>query len=371
MDFPVLYGNVSRGDKIKQWKIWVEYDEAEKNAYIKREYGQVDGKMANSVKEVSSGKNKGRSNETSVLEQAVLEAKSIYKKQKEGGYVEDVSKLKQEELSLPMLAHDYKKRGKDIKTENAYTQPKLDGVRMMVNKDMKMISRTGKEIKIMKHLESELNEVFQEFGGNVVLDGEMFSFELTFEEISGLFRQTKNINEKDLQKMKFYVFDMYDLEDKEMKFSDRYEKMKSVFKKLKLDNIKLVVSSKFKGDIEEKHAEYIEAGYEGLMIRNGDGEYKCNYRSKDLQKYKEFQDEEYEIVDVKEALGNDAGTGVFVCKYKGEEFSVRCRGSRELRGEQLRKKDEYVGKKLTVRFQNLTENGFPRFPVGISVRDYE
>jgi DNA ligase-1 len=32
---------------------------------------------------------------------------------------------------------------------------------------------------------------------------------------------------------------------------------------------------------------------------------------------------------------------------------------------------EYVGKKLTIRFQELTDEGLPRFPVGIAFRDYE
>jgi DNA ligase-1 len=30
-----------------------------------------------------------------------------------------------------------------------------------------------------------------------------------------------------------------------------------------------------------------------------------------------------------------------------------------------------MGKMLTVRFQNLTNTGVPRFPIGLVVRDYE
>ena len=32
---------------------------------------------------------------------------------------------------------------------------------------------------------------------------------------------------------------------------------------------------------------------------------------------------------------------------------------------------EFIGKMLTVRFQELTDDGLPRFPVGIEFRDYE
>ena len=33
--------------------------------------------------------------------------------------------------------------------------------------------------------------------------------------------------------------------------------------------------------------------------------------------------------------------------------------------------DKYMGKMLTVKYQNLTDLGVPRFPVGIAFRDYE
>ena len=31
----------------------------------------------------------------------------------------------------------------------------------------------------------------------------------------------------------------------------------------------------------------------------------------------------------------------------------------------------YIGKMLTVKYQELTDDGKPRFPVGINIRDYE
>jgi DNA ligase-1 len=120
------------------------------------------------------------------------------------------------------------------------------------------------------------------------------------------------------------------------------------------------------------HEKYVQEGYEGLIIRNSESCYVLNYRSKDLQKYKQFIDEEYEIVSGKEATGEDAGTVIFECKTPGDIiFSVRPRGSRELRKYMLQNLKNYIGKKLTVRYQNLSERNVPRFPVGITVRDYE
>ena len=372
MEFPKLYGKVSRGDKIKEWSIEVKYDDKEDVAQIIRKYGQQGGKHTESIQYVTKGKNIGKKNMTTVKEQALNEAKSLYKKQKEGGYREEMNKMNEmNEMKLPMLAHDYKKRWRDIKEENAYVQPKLDGVRMIANKNCDMYSRTGKKIDILGHLTKELKKLNEKLG-NVNVDGEIYTEELNFEEISGLFRQTKNVNEEKMKKMKYYIFDMFDDEEMELKFEERYERLKKSFENDEYEFLELVKTDKYMNNIDEKHMEYIREGYEGLMIRNGDGKYKCNYRSKDLQKYKEFQDEEYEIVGIKEATGNDKGTGVFICKdKKGNEFSVRSRGSREKRAYYLKNQEIYVGKMLTVRYQNLTDNGLPRFPVGIEVRDYE
>lgn len=49
----------------------------------------------------------------------------------------------------------------------------------------------------------------------------------------------------------------------------------------------------------------------------------------------------------------------------------RPRGMWEQRKEWFDNGEAYVGKPLTVRYQELTQDGIPRFPVGIAVRDYE
>ena len=50
---------------------------------------------------------------------------------------------------------------------------------------------------------------------------------------------------------------------------------------------------------------------------------------------------------------------------------MRPRGTHEERRDLYKIAKSMVGKKLTVRFQELTEDGIPRFPVGIAFRDYE
>ena len=70
--------------------------------------------------------------------------------------------------------------------------------------------------------------------------------------------------------------------------------------------------------------------------------------------------------------GQDMGCVIWMCKTPtGAGFYVRPRGTRASRAEQFGKGTQYIGRKLTVRYQELTEGGIPRFPVGIAFRDYE
>ena len=122
-------------------------------------------------------------------------------------------------------------------------------------------------------------------------------------------------------------------------------------------------------DFRRLFAEFVEAGYEGIMLRNGAGVYRANYRSNDLQKYKEFMEDEYRIIDFKEGEGRDLGAVIWVCETAdGKEFSLRPRGSIEQRREWFNDGDSYIGKYVTVIFQELTEDGKPRFPVGKALR---
>ncbi len=74
----------------------------------------------------------------------------------------------------------------------------------------------------------------------------------------------------------------------------------------------------------------------------------------------------------KEGEGLEKGCVIWICKTpKGQEFAVRPRGTHEERAELFSDADSYVGKKLTVRYQELTTDGLPRFPVGLTFRDYE
>ena len=85
-----------------------------------------------------------------------------------------------------------------------------------------------------------------------------------------------------------------------------------------------------------------------------------------------YTDAEFEIVGFKSGKGQDANTIIFTCKTKDNKlFDVRPKGTLEERKEMLLNGESYLNKNLTVKFFELTDRGVPRFPVGISLRDYE
>ena len=294
----------------------------------------------------------------------MLEAKSLWTKQVNAGYCEDQGNIVS--CLLPMLAHDYTKRGKDIQNE-CYVQPKLDGVRMLAKYDGTLFSRTGKEYQHLDHIALAVKSLSLPRGTYV--DGELFTFELPFEEITGTARKTKKVDPK-VKLLKFHIFDMFNTEALDTPFTTRYETLSNLDIS---DPLVLVPTVKTtKDEVISYHDTYAQESYEGVMIRNPNGVYKIDHRSADLQKYKVFTDAEYTIADVKEAIGEDRGTAVFVCTGdNGIRFSVRPKGTRATRAKYLQNAHEYLGKRLTVKYQNLSEAGVPRFPVGLAIRDYD
>lgn len=373
MEFPTLYGKPSSGDKIKIWKLEVVDDYTQ--AIVRRTHGYEGYKETISERIITEGKNKGRANETTYLEQAINEAKSLYKKQIETGY--STSKTI-DVLPLPMLAVDYNKRGHSIAKDFAL-QAKLDGIRMICHcKDITFYSRTGKIVTNITHINDEIGRLFEKMPYEYI-DGEFYSHDLPFETISGLFRKQKlTENDKNtLKQLSFHIFDCFTPSNTDT-FSTRYDVLKKSFKSLKFQYLELVDSIFFtncidvKKEVTNQHNIFVAKGFEGIMVRNSQSPYHVSSRSKDLQKYKEFCDDEYYITGGLEATGNDAGTVIFSCVTKdNQSFNVRPRGSREQRRNWLEDIDTIKGKTLTVRYQELSENGVPRFPVGITIRDYE
>ena len=105
------------------------------------------------------------------------------------------------------------------------------------------------------------------------------------------------------------------------------------------------------------------------MVRLHDGVYEWGYRSKSLLKVKTFDDHEYTIVGFENGRGKNEATVTWVCKLAdGRSFNVAPTGKREDRERMLQDAAQHVGKLLKVKHFGFSEDGIPRFPVGIGFR---
>lgn len=388
-EFPTLYGKEKNG-KIKIWKASVFSLEDRDVSVSIINFGQEDGKKQVATREYNKGKNIGKKNETTYLQQCIQETERKWKDktEKEGYVLDSIDDEKNDDNDkkdnknnkyLPMLAQTYEFSSKKNKKNNikfpCFVQPKLDGLRCIVymdeKDDIKFQSRTGTYFETMGHIEEELKLI--KFPKNVIFDGELYTDDIPFEELAGLIKK-KKLSEQDLVRLRHIKYNIYDIVDQENDFSERTDFIHSFFKKTKFTYLKEVPTYEAEDEkaCKECFGEFVEKGYEGIMLRNKDGMYRCNYRSHDLQKYKEFMESEYPIVGYKEGDGRDKGTVIWLCVTKdGKEFNVRPRGTIEMRKEWFETGKKYVGKMLTVIYQELSEMGVPRFPVGKDIRcDY-
>jgi ATP-dependent DNA ligase len=375
MNMPTLYGKSTNG-KIKEWNISV-LQMGDGTCFIETEHGYEDGKKQLDQRFVGEGKNIGRANETTVYEQACSEARSAHSRKKDSGYVEDKHNIPSESdgMFLPMLAHRYDKHSAKI-AYPCLIQPKLDGVRMLARKDngvVTMWSRKGKVIDIPDKINAQLCEMLAD---GQCTDGELYVHGWTFQRIISAVKKKRG----DTDLLEYHI---YDSPHPTLPFEERMPQKSIGSTRFPAychnwaiigKNIKFV-SSHCVDDQEEfdiYEAKFIKDGYEGMMVRNKNSLYKYKHRSYDLQKVKRFVDDEFRIIGGKDGSGRESGLVVFKCVTSdGLEFDVRPAGTHEERAEIFKNLDDYLDKYLTVRYQELTDDGRPRFPVGIAVRDYE
>ena len=404
MEFPKLILDIksrrksSSNNSKKVWQIKTKIDPELNKITLITESGELGGHLKSNQKILSNIKLSSKKGITSLEKYAEEQAKKIFNNKKKEGYieynnnnnnnneneinnVETQKKIEEEnENSInkkitirtyyPMLAHRYNEKKGDIKFP-CFVQPKLDGVRCVVVGN-KLYSRNGNRFPVLPHIENEL-KLYNK--NNLILDGELFTDDINFEKIVGLVKKYKKSEEDEKNSLKIYL-NVFDYIDSKLPFNKRLINLNQFFEKNK--NMKYIKQVKTEECAQEKNIEeflekYTKEKYEGLIIRNKSGLYEENTRSVHLQKLKKFIDEEFEIIDYTTPdQGKEVGCVIWICKTKeGKQFSVRPSGNYQERKKLYREAKKYIGKMLTVRYQELTNGHVPRFPVGVTIRDYE
>lgn len=160
------------------------------------------------------------------------------------------------------------------------------------------------------------------------LDGELYVHGLPLSYISGIVR-LQTLDEKHKQ-LKYYV---YDLAIPDVKFKDRLKILEDFGQAVAdSDKIVMVKHVKISGWLNMKalHDQYVNDGWEGLVIRNPDKEYKFGTRDNRMIKLKMFEDHEYKILGLVDGLRDEDLCFLMETK-EGYQFKAKPMGDRVLK----------------------------------------
>ena len=283
---------------------------------------------------------------------------------------------------------------------------KIDGIRCILYKG-EILSRSLKQIQ-NKQLREKLKllaDYTKEY--NLILDGEIYSPELTFQEITG-FVMTKDFEDpKTIKKhgevlkipkdLKFCCFDVIKDNNLDTPFIDRVKLIETVamlFKDIMYPVQEYLLNSK---EEVEKHFEIaLDNGEEGLILRNPEGKYKCGrctLKEQNVFKLKPYRTFDAQITGVVQATivdpnaekkTNELGRSVtskkkddriliekasaFNVQYEGKELKVVLAMTDEEKEEVWRNKEQYIGKWIEYKGMLVGAKDVPRHPVMLRFR---
>lgn len=384
-----LYGLNSKG-KIRYWETFIDIVDKNGNVLnvdvdIDNCYARtwscwgvnVNSKTKSKKTIIKIGKNIGKKNETNAFQQALLESESkIKKKITQEHFVFDKQELnKIPDLIKPMLFHDSRKFPKKTFFP-CLCQPKLDGIRAMYNKDKGFYSRQGKTFSISNSLLEKCKNLA--IGPECYIDGELYIHNKPLQDLSSMVRKETH---KDKNLLQFFVFDIYDTGNKLMRYNDRLDILRKIIPSndglLKLVDTRLINN---KDELDSMFNELLSNNYEGLMAKKQNAVYKpfqkSSDRTYDMLKYKPRYTSEF-VCDGFTCGENGIAKGAIIWKCStdnGIKFNVDPKNvsysdRKKMYNEYVN--NDYIGKMLTIEYDDLSKNGVPLRGKMISVRNYE
>ncbi|CAL9979745.1 ATP-dependent DNA ligase [Vibrio phage D69] len=182
IETPMLYKIDSQG-VTRVWRAWTTLNE-DGTAIENNESGIEGGTLSGIPVTVLAGKNIGKKNETTALQQANSRIQSKLTKKLREGYVENLEEFTQQGV---MKAHEWKV-SKHRMSQIALKQPKLDGIRCKAIKrgdTFTLMSKSNKEFKPFLYDLPWANYFRNEMDESEV-DGEMYVHGLELNEIASL-----------------------------------------------------------------------------------------------------------------------------------------------------------------------------------------
>jgi DNA ligase 1 len=220
---------------------------------------------------------------------------------------------------------------------------KLDGCRSIWTGEY-FISRNGNRFYAPEYFTKGLP--------NTTLDGELWMGRKMFQTAVSIIKSESK--DKGWNKLKFCIFDMPKYKEP---FTARYERMRKL--NLNPQYHVIVPQTRCTGikQLVEMTDKVVAQGGEGIMLRDPNSFYEQK-RSSTLLKVKRFQDLEARVIGYIPGKGKHVGRmGALTVRWKNVEFEVGT-GFTDYEREHPPK----IGSTITVKFQELSDGGTPRFP---------
>ena len=285
-----------------------------------------------------------------------------------------------------MLAHDGANHEKKIAGKKLL-EPKLDGVRVLTiinmdNRTVTQYTRNGKLLENFSHITAALEANIDDFERSMVLDGEMIS--TSFQALMKQVHRKSDVKSDDAVLM---LFDILPLSEFQAGKSVLGQRRRSAMLKgfgatfEKAGNIGVVPQqevdlNEYAGELlfKEYNKEAIDAGYEGILVKEIDAKYECK-RSVSWLKIKPVLTVDLSIVAVEEGTGKNEGKlGALVCEGTDQgkfiQVNVGSGLTDEQRDELWNDRENIIGQVVEIKADCVTQNQdstdtyslrFPRF----------
>jgi len=335
---------------------------------VTTEWGQLNGAMQTKNDIIREGKNIGRANETTKVEQAEFEAKSKWAKKVKSGYSESIEAPTTVQLPMKVKVWTEGKLPPKVilnKDNLLYSTPKLNGVCALYKRNAKddtleLISRGGDLYPPIPHLEKGILRAM-EYAESDELNVELYKHGEHLQDITGAVKKTKPLSAE----LSAYVFD---IADSDAPYSERREFVRDIeFADIPfVEGLSGIICESMQ-HIEDHYKQCMRAGFEGTVIKHPDAMYEHNVRSNRMWKYKKMKDKEFQVITHNI---DKNGHAVYVCQTpEGRNFSVKRKGTAEERLKDASTASGRLGKWLTVHFEMYSKDGLPLKPVGGNFRN--
>jgi len=306
----------------------------------------------------------------------------------------------------PMLAENQQPELESLNFPQ-FCSRKMDGIRIIFYKGQ-ILSRSLKEIpnKQLKQKFEDIRKYSED--NNCILDGEVYSPQLTFQQIIS-FTMTEDFEDKKSIKkfgkvmeipehLMFNCFDYLRGQHDKRPFNQRIEDIYAIQRKFYgILNVVDQFEVNNKEELEDFFKQALELGYEGLILKNPNGEYKfgrTTLKENLMYKLKPFETFDAQITGVVQSTEvndeaiktiNELGRSVtskkigerhlinkasaFFVNYEGKELKVVLAMTDPEKEAVWVNREKYIGKWIEYKGMLIGSKDVPRHPVMTRFRE--